>query len=98
MKNLFKKPPAAVYGEYINFHGEATLLKQFLSPKKGSTLKGKNLLPGANSFLLELTHFQKVLDVQDTNRKSQTLSPLQILVENLQSILPYSTYAHKVHS
>ena len=28
--------------------------------EKGSTLKGKNLLPlGANSFLLQYTHFQK---------------------------------------
>ena len=35
------------------FLGEATLSELFL-PQKGSTLKGKNLLPmGANSFLLE---------------------------------------------
>ena len=33
--------------------------------EKESTLKGKNLLPlGANSFLLELTHFQKELGIQ----------------------------------
>ena len=44
----------------------ATLLKSFwLSSINGSTLKGKNLLPlGANSFLLEETHFLKELDVQ----------------------------------
>ena len=34
----------------------------FLSSKKGSSLKGKNLLPlGANSFLLEKIPFQKGL-------------------------------------
>ena len=33
---------------------ETTLLKHFLPFEKGSTLKGKNLLPvGANYFLLE---------------------------------------------
>ena len=41
--------------------GEATLLKCFYHPSEnGSTIKGKNLLLlGANSFLLELTLFQK---------------------------------------
>ena len=41
--------------------GEVTLSKVFCLPsEKGSTLKGKNLLPvGANSFLLELIPFQK---------------------------------------
>ena len=46
--------------------GVATLSKLFCLPsEKGSTLKGKNLLPlGANSFLLEYTPFQKGLSVQ----------------------------------
>ena len=45
--------------------------------EKGSTLKGKNLLPrGANSFLLKLTPFQKTLMCRKANRKSQKLSPL----------------------
>ena len=39
--------------------GGGTSLNFFLSYRKGSTLKGKNLLPReANSFLLEQTPFQ----------------------------------------
>ena len=48
-----------------------------IPPEKGSTLKGKNLLPlGANSFCLELTSFQEGLVCRKGNRKSQKLSPL----------------------
>ena len=44
--------------------GKATLSKLFCLFETRSTLKGKNLLPrGANSFLLELTSFQKGLCV-----------------------------------
>ena len=47
---------------------EKTLSKQFYLPsEKGSTLKGKNLLPlGANSFLLEQTPFQKGYGKQES--------------------------------
>ena len=41
-----------------------------LPSEKWSILKGKNLLPlGANSFLLEWTHFQKGLGVQERKSK-----------------------------
>ena len=61
--------------------GEAAVSKFFRLPsEKGSSLKGKNLLPqGANSFLLEKTLFQKKKKKKDfvyskANRKSQKLS------------------------
>ena len=41
-----------------------------LASEKWSILKGKNLLPvGANSFLLEKTPFQKVLDMQESKQE-----------------------------
>ena len=54
--------------------------KLFLLPsEKRYTLKGKNLLPlGANSFLSEQTPFQKVTDMQETNRSSQKVSRCKI--------------------
>ena len=40
--------------------------KNLLPSEKGSTLRGKNLLPeGANSFLLEQIPFQKGIGVQE---------------------------------
>ena len=49
------------FKEIGTFSREATLSKLFcLLFEKGSTLKGKNLLPmGANSFLLEWTSFSE---------------------------------------
>ena len=51
--------------------GEITKWKMFLLPsKKGSTLKGKNLLPaGANSFLLVYTLFWKDPDEQGSKEE-----------------------------
>ena len=57
---------------------EGTILsKMFLSPsEKGSTLKEKNLLPlEANSFLLQLTTFQKELGVQVSKQEVAILLP-----------------------
>ena len=58
--------------------GEATLSKLFCLPSgKGSSLKGKNLLPGgANSFLLEYTPFRRGLMFWNANRKSKKLPSL----------------------
>ena len=55
--------------------------------EKVSTLKGKNLLPtGANSFLLELTPFQKGFAVQESKQEAtMVVSPLK-MAENLPSI------------
>ena len=53
-----------------------TLLKEttpkfrLLLSEKGSTLKGKNLLLGANSSLLEQTSFQKGLSLQEANQEA----------------------------
>ena len=42
--------------------------------EKGSTLKGKNLLPGgANSFLLELTPIRKGLNVQEDKQEDNKI-------------------------
>ena len=50
---------------------ETTLSILFLlTSEKGSTLKGKNLLPamGANSFLLEQTTYQKANSIQESKQ------------------------------
>ena len=52
--------------------------------KKGSTLKGKNLLPlGANSFLLKRTPFRKGLVLSKNTNEVTRLSPLLSTAENL---------------
>ena len=55
----------------MDIMSEEVTVKQFcLLLKKGSTLKGKNLLPlGANSFLLEKTPFQKGPGLQESEQK-----------------------------
>ena len=76
-----------VMGSWNTFWGGNSGKIVLSSTKKGSTLKGKNLLPmGANSFLLEWTPFQKGLSVQFSKR-SQKLSPLVEMVNNLPSVL-----------
>ena len=72
----------------------------FLPSEKGSTQKGKNLLPnGANSFLLEQTPFREGLAFSKVNRKSQK-SLLAKAMENLLLITVtdclgnYSYYLH----
>ena len=54
---------------------ETNIYKLFCLPsKKGSTLKGKTLLPfGANSFLLEQITFQKGLAVRESETESQKM-------------------------
>ena len=61
------------------FFTETTVKIVCLPSEKGSILKGKNLLPqGANSFLLELTPFQKGLGVQETKQElTKTVSLVQ---------------------
>ena len=52
-----------------SFKGDNSIKIVLLPSIKGSTLKGKNLLPrGANSFLLEETPFQKGLGVQESKQ------------------------------
>ena len=62
--------------EIDTFSGrEVSLSNLFCLPsEKEPTLNGKNLLPmGASSFFLELVPFQKGVDVQQANRKTQKL-------------------------
>ena len=57
-----------IYYKGDNFCDSLFALKAF--SKKGSTLKGKNLLPlGVISLLLEKTPFQKGLDVQESKHE-----------------------------
>ena len=69
------------------FSGEATLSIYGTPSEKESTLKGKNLLPmGANSFLLEWTHFQMGLGVLESKQEVTKVVSLVKMLENLQSI------------
>ena len=62
---------------------ETTLSKFFWLPsEKGSTLKGKSLLPmGANSFLLEQIHLQKGLVEQKSKQKIMKVVSLVKMAE-----------------
>ena len=62
---------------------ETTLSKFFWLPsEKGSTPKGKNLLPmGANSFLLEQIHLQKGLVEQKSKQKIMKVVSLVKMAE-----------------
>ena len=67
---------------------ETTLSKLILLPsEKGSSLKGKNLLPlGANSILLEKTSFQKRICVQESKPEAiKSCLPCQKMAENVSS-------------
>ena len=48
--------------------------------------KGKNLLPKWDSFVLKQTFFRRGLVGKKRNRKSQKLSPLENMVENLPKV------------
>ena len=67
----------------IIFKGNGYTLKgdnsviDFACFEKGSTLKGKNLLPvGANSFLLEKIPLQKCLDLQESKQEVTSCLPV----------------------
>ena len=63
-----------------NFRGGYSIKTICLSSEKGSTQKGKNLLPlGANFFLFEQTIFQKGFGVQEGK---QEVSNIISIVEN----------------
>ena len=67
---------------------EETLSALFcLPPEKGSSLKGKNLLPmGANSFLLKLTPFQKGCNVLESKQEVTEVVSLVKIAENLSNV------------
>ena len=71
-----------------------TMSKVFSSPsEKGSILQGKNLLPlGANSFLVELTPFQKGIVVQLNKQESLRLSPSVVMAKHLTSVFTSLKY------
>ena len=59
------------------FRGSNSSNIVFAPSEKGSTLKGKNLLPSANrSFNSRVTPFQKGISVRKANRKIQKFSLL----------------------
>ena len=72
----------------------------FICSDKGSSLKEKNrdLLPlGANSFLLELTHFWKGFSCAEKETDSHKMPLLYKIVENLpsESLLYSKTWVYK---
>ena len=68
-KNPFLMQPIIKVNGYTYTGGNS--VKTFCLPsEKGSTQKGKNLLPlGANSFLLELTPIRNGVDVQESKQE-----------------------------
>ena len=90
-KNLFlekynKKTVLIIFARGVDtLSGEATLSKFDCLLKKGSTLKGKNLLPfGAKFFPFRVDpFFRRGLVSKKANRKSTKLFPMLKMAENL---------------
>ena len=75
-------------GELVHSQGRQLQSELLLHPsEKGSSLKGKNLPQmGADSFLLEKTHFSRDLACRKANRKSQKVVSLVKMMENLSRV------------
>ena len=73
-------------GKGYCFKGSNSFKIVFLPSGKGSSIKGKNLLPvGANSFLLEKTPFQKLM-CQNQRGSHNSYFPLKITAGNQPSV------------